>query len=167
MRTFAKTTAAAALIALFSVGCAGPENKLGRGIRNFSEFTRMGEFSRSVEQTALWDGPQHAYTTGVIRGLSRTVARTAIGFAEIVTFPIPTPNYEPWLQGATVYPDPSVATLEYPWGGMVMPDDALFPASYTPGLWDDGVFHPNTAIGFGGGDVAPFFPGSRFKVFDH
>ena len=86
MRYFAKTTGVAALVAVLSVGCAGPENKLGRGIRNFSEFTRMGEFSRSVEQTALWDGPQHAYTTGVIRGLSRTVARTAIGFAEIVTF---------------------------------------------------------------------------------
>ena len=89
MRYFEKTTAAVALIAVFSVGCAGPENKLGRGLRNFSEFTRMGEFSRSVEQTALWDGPQHAYTTGVVRGLGRTVARTAIGFAEIVTFPIP------------------------------------------------------------------------------
>jgi hypothetical protein len=50
---------------------------------------------------------------------------------------------------------------------MVMPDDAMFPASYTPGLWDDGIFHPNTAVGFGGGDVAPFFPGSRFRVFDH
>ena len=94
MRYFAKTTAAA-LIAMFSVGCAGPENKLGRGIRNFSEFTRLGEFNRSVEQTALWDGPQHAYTTGVVRGLSRTAARTAIGFAEILTFPILTPDYEP------------------------------------------------------------------------
>ena len=74
---------------------------------------------------------------------------------------------EPWLQGATVYPDPSMATLDYPWGGIVLPDDALFPASYTPGLWDDGIFHPNSAIGFGGGDVAPFLPGSRFRVFDH
>ncbi|MGB0550551.1 MAG: exosortase system-associated protein, TIGR04073 family, partial [Limisphaerales bacterium] len=116
MRNIAKTTAVASLIAVLSVGCAGPENKLGRGVRNFTEFTRLGEFSRSVEQTALWDGPQHAYTTGVVRGLSRTMARTAIGFAEIVTFAIPTPDYEPWLQGATVYPDPSVATLDYPWG---------------------------------------------------
>ena len=114
MRNIAKTTAVASLIAVLSVGCAGPENKLGRGVRNFTEFTRLGEFSRSVEQTALWDGPQHAYTTGVVRGLSRTMARTAIGFAEIVTFAIPTPDYEPWLQGATVYPDPSVATLDYP-----------------------------------------------------
>ena len=167
MRYFAKTTGVAALVAFLSVGCAGPENKLGRGIRNFSEFTRLGEFNRSVEQTALWDGPQHAYTTGVIRGLSRTVTRTALRFAAIVTVPIPTPNYEPWLHGATVFPDPSIATLQYPWGGMVMPDDALFPASYPPGLWDDGIFHPNTAVGFGGGDVAPFFPGSRFRVFDH
>ena len=109
MRYFAKTTAAAALIAVFSVGCAGPENKLGRGIRNFTEFSRLGEFNRSVEQTALWDGPQHAYTTGVIRGLSRTVARTAVGFAEIVTFPIPTPDYEPWMKGANclLYTSPS------------------------------------------------------------
>ena len=106
-------------------------------------------------------------TPQVSFGLSRTVARTTVGFAEIVTFPFPTPNYEPWLQGAKVFPDPSMATLQYPWGGLVMPDDALFPSSYTPGLWDDGVFHPNTAIGFGGGDVAPFFPGSRFRVFDH
>ena len=121
MRYFAKTTTAAALIAVFSVGCAGPENKLGRGIRNFTEFSRLGEFNRSVEQTALWDGPQHAYTTGVIRGLSRTVARTAVGFAEIVTFPIPTPDYEPWFKGATIYPDASIATLDYPWGGLVMP----------------------------------------------
>ena len=37
------------------------------------------------------------------------MARTVIGFAEIATFAIPTPDYEPWLQGATVYPDPSVA----------------------------------------------------------
>ena len=62
MRNIAKTTAVASLIAVLSVGCAGPENKLGRGVRNFTEFTRLGEFSRSVEQTALWDGPQHAYT---------------------------------------------------------------------------------------------------------
>ena len=96
MRNIAKTTAVASLIAVLSVGCAGPENKLGRGVRNFTEFTRLGEFSRSVEQTALWDGPQHAYTTGVVRGLRRTMARTAIGFAEIDTFAIPTPDYEPW-----------------------------------------------------------------------
>ena len=167
MLKIAKISALATLIVTLSVGCAGPENKLGRGVRNFTEFTRLGEFSRSVEQTALWDGPQHAYTTGVIRGFSRTMARTAVGFAEIVTFAIPTPDYEPLLKGGTVYPDTAIATLDYPWGGLVMPDDALFPASYTPGLWDDGIFHPNSAIGFGGGDVAPFLPGSRFKVFDH
>ena len=167
MLKIAKISALATLIVTLSVGCAGPENKLGRGVRNFTEFTRLGEFSRSVEQTALWDGPQHAYTTGVIRGFSRTMARTAVGFAEIVTFAIPTPDYEPLLKGGTVYPDTAIATLDYPWGGIVMPDDALFPASYTPDLWDDGIFHPNSAIGFGGGDVAPFLPGSRFKVFDH
>ena len=63
MLRIAKKTALIALITVFSVGCAGPENKLGRGVRNFSEFTRLGEFNRSVEQTALWDGPQLAYTT--------------------------------------------------------------------------------------------------------
>ena len=167
MQRLALTTTAAAGIALLAVGCAGPEEKLGRGFRNFTEFARMGEMSRAVEQTALWEGPTKAYTTGVIRGFNRTVARSAIGLAEMLTFPIPAPDYEPWLKNAEVYPDPSVATLDYPWGGLVLPEGVVYPSSYRPALLDDALFHPNTAIGFGGGDVLPFLPGSRFKVFDH
>src|SRR5438445_7541400 len=60
-------------------GCAGPERKLGRGINNVLEFTRGGEIRRSMEQTALWDGTDAAYTTGFIRGFNRRVARTFVG----------------------------------------------------------------------------------------
>ena len=39
--------AATALAALFTSGCAGPEQKLGRGVNNMFEVVRMGE-------TTLW-----------------------------------------------------------------------------------------------------------------
>ena len=50
-----------------------------------------------MEQTALWDDPNTASTTGFLRGFNRTMARTGIGIYEIVTFPIPpyTPMLEP------------------------------------------------------------------------
>ena len=82
---------AAAAISLFSVGCAGPEQKLGRGMRNVTEFARLGEMQRSIEQTTLWDGNK-GFSTGVLRGLNRSVARTGIGLWEVVTFPFP--SYE-------------------------------------------------------------------------
>jgi hypothetical protein len=33
-------------------------------------------------------------------------------------------------------------------------------------LVDDPTFATDTNLGFGGGDVAPFLPGSRFSVFE-
>ena len=45
--------ALAALAAVFTSGCAGPEQKLGRGLSNTFEIARMGEMRRSVEQTAI------------------------------------------------------------------------------------------------------------------
>jgi len=50
-------------------GCAGPEKKLGRGLNNITEFVRLGEIQRSIEQTALWEGPRTAFTTGPYSGL--------------------------------------------------------------------------------------------------
>src|SRR5687767_10858903 len=92
----------------FAVGCAGPEKKLGRGILNATELARGGEIRRSMEQTALWEDTDSAYTTGFIRGLNRSLARTGIGVFEIITFPFPTPTYDPYLTSTNrIYPDPN------------------------------------------------------------
>ena len=149
----------------FVSGCAGPEQKLGRGINNLVEFARLGEMQRSIEQTGVWDGPETAYTTGFIRGFNRSMARTAIGAYEVVTFPIP--SYKPVLSEGKVYPDPSINTTQYPYGGLVVPEKSVYPASYKPGLPATTVFSTDASLGFSGGDIAPFVPGSRFRVFDN
>lgn len=160
-----KTVVAAMLIGLVA-GCAGPESKLGRGLRNSTEFLRLGEMQRSIEQTALWDGPRQAYTTGVIRGFNRTMVRTALGLYEIITFPFP--PYRPLLTSTNlVFPDPSVATLRSPWGGLVMTEEPSYPASRVPGFVADQIFATDEYLGFSGGDVAPMVPGSRFKIFEN
>jgi putative exosortase-associated protein (TIGR04073 family) len=135
-----------ALAALFTSGCAGPEQKLGRGVNNLFEVVRMGELRRSIEQTAVFDSPDVGYTTGAIRGFDRSVGRSALGLFEIVTFPFP--SYDP-IATRTFAPDP------------------VYPASYKPGLISGSIFDTDTYTGFSGGDVAPFIPGSRFKVFDN
>ncbi len=126
-------------------GCANTERKFGRGMSNLMEPIRMGELRRSMEQTALFDGADTAYTTGFIRGINRTLARTGVGVYEVVTAPIP--PYDPVL---TTYLAP----------GPVYPD------SYQPSLVEDSTFSTDTNLGFGGGDVAPIVPGSRFRIFD-
>lgn len=136
----------------FLVGCKGPEKKLGRGLTNLTEFTRMGEMRRTVEQSALWGGPETAYSTGFIHGINRSILRTLVGAYEVATFPIP--SYEPWLKP----------------GNRLMPDATVGPAypdSFKPGLISDGVFETDTNLGFSGGDTVPFVPGSRFRIFDY
>ncbi len=142
MRTFS-LLALLTVVALFSAGCAGPEKKLGRGMLNLTEFARMGEIRRSMEQTSLWDEPQTTFTTGFVKGFNKSVARTAVGLYEVVTFPFP--GYDP-----VIHP-------EYP----------VFPDSYKPKLIEDPMFGPDGALGFSGGDVAPMLPGSRFRIFDY
>jgi putative exosortase-associated protein (TIGR04073 family) len=152
MRSKLSLLAVAAMAGLLAAGCAGPEKKLGRGINNATEFARLGEIRRSVEQTALWDGAPSAYTTGVIKGLNRSVVRTMVGLYEVITFPIP--GYDPILRpGGPILPDATV--------------DPAFPESYQPHLMSEGTFEPDAALGFGGGDVMPFLPGSRFRIFDY
>lgn len=143
---------AAALAVLLTAGCAGPEQKLGRGLNNVTEFARLGEISRSVEQTFLWDGTASAYTTGVIRGINRSLVRTGVGAYEVLTFPMPT--YDPILRpGGPFLRDASV--------------DPAYPASYSPHMISSTTFEPDAALGFSGGDVVPFVPGSRFRIFDY
>ncbi len=146
MRNVIPFLAAIALVALFTSGCTGPEQKLGRGVNNLFEVVRMGEMRRSIEQTAVFDSPEVGYTTGVIRGFNRSVGRTALGVFEIATFPFP--SYDPI---ATKYFAPV----------------PVYPESYSPGLISGSTFDTDTFTGFSGGDVAPFIPGSRFRVFDN
>lgn len=153
-----------AAVALVS-GCAGPEQKLGRGVGNVTTFVRMGEMQRSIEQTGIWDSPGEAYTTGIIRGFNRSVATTAIGAYEIVTFPLP--PYGPVLTKGKVYPDASIATKSYPYGGLVLIPGGGYPESYKPGLKDTTVYSTDARLGFSGGEIAPYIPGSRFRVFDN
>jgi putative exosortase-associated protein (TIGR04073 family) len=135
----------AALAALLTSGCSGPETKLGRGMGNFGEVVRGGEIRRSVEETSVLQSPDAGYTVGFVRGFDRSVARTGVGIYEIVTFPFPPyhPIFTRYLAPEPVYPD-----------------------NFEPGLVSDSMFDTDTYTGFGGGDVAPFVPGSRFKVFD-
>jgi putative exosortase-associated protein (TIGR04073 family) len=150
MRNAISLLALTALAALFVTGCAGPQQKLGRGISNTFEITRMGDWRRSVEQTAIFESPSAGYTTGTVKGLSRTVARTGVGLFEILTFPLPMPGsgYGP------IFPH-------------YLPPGPVYPDSYTPGLISGSTFDSDTQLGFSGGEVAPFVPGSRFKVFDN
>jgi putative exosortase-associated protein (TIGR04073 family) len=146
MRNVIFLLAIGAFTALFTSGCAGPEQKLGRGMSNFNEAVRLGEMRRSMEQTAVFDSTDAAFTTGFVHGLDRSVARTGIGLYEVLTFPLP--PYHP------------VATKHF------TPEPA-YPDNYKPGLPSDPLFDTDTYVGFSGGDVAPFFPGSRFSVFDN
>src|SRR5205809_1112422 len=130
---------AATTLTLGSIGCSGPEQKLGRGLNNLTEFVRLGEIRRSMEQTSLYDGTDITYTTGVIRGFNRSVARTAIGLWEVVTFPVP--SYDPILAPkGPLWPDHSIRTYTEPWGGLALPVHPVYPDSYKPGLIEDQIF---------------------------
>ena len=62
MRNIIPFLAIAALAAVFTSGCAGPEQKFGRGMSDSLEATRMGDLRRSVEQTTIFDSPSAGYT---------------------------------------------------------------------------------------------------------
>jgi putative exosortase-associated protein (TIGR04073 family) len=153
MRNAMPFLVAVALAAVFTSGCAGPEQKLGRGINNMFEPARMGELRRSVEQTTVFDSPNVGYTAGFIHGFDRTVERTTLGLVEVATFPLPPyqPMFTRYVNNRQMIPGPGPA----------------YPESYKPGRVSEGVFDTDTFMGFSGGDVAPFIPGSRFSVFSN
>src|SRR5712671_3970754 len=95
------------LTAALVSGCANVENKFGRGMGNMFEIVRGGEFRRTMEQTATFDGPDAAYGTGFFRGINRTLARTGLGIIEVVTAPFPPydPLFTNYLAPGPVYPD--------------------------------------------------------------
>jgi putative exosortase-associated protein (TIGR04073 family) len=145
MRKTLSLWAAVAIAGTMATGCANTERKFGRGMTNVMEPLRMGELRRSMEQTALFAGPDAGYGTGLIRGINRTLARTGIGIYEMVTAPIP-----PYDPVCTNYLTPSPA----------------YPDSYKPTLVEDSTFSTDANLGFSGGDVNPLMPGSRFRIFD-
>ncbi len=136
---------AAAAAGILLTGCANTEQKFGRGMANTLEALRWGDCRRTVEQTAIFDSPDAAYTTGFVRGLNRSLARTGIGIYEMITAPFPPydPVFTSYLAPGPVYPD-----------------------NYTPNLVEDSMFATDTHLGYSGGDMAPLIPGSRFEVFD-
>lgn len=146
-KTFSAILSLAAVSVLVA-GCAGPEQKLGRGLTNMGELMRGGEVRRSFEQSTVFGNSDAAFTTGAIKGFDRGVARTFTGLYEVVTFPIP--NHAHGDYGPVFYP--------------VNP---VYPDSYKPNWIADQILSPDTSLGFGGGDIAPFVPGSRFKIFDN
>ena len=147
MRNTLLLLSAVVVTGLLATGCAGPERKLGRGLNNTFELVRAGEMRRTVEQSAMFDHPGTPfYATGFVRGFNRSMARTGIGLYEVLTFPFP--SYDP------------VATR-------YLKVNPVFPDSYKPHLMEDSTFATDSAIGFSGGDLVPWFPGSRFRIFDN
>jgi putative exosortase-associated protein (TIGR04073 family) len=145
MRNIFAFLATLVIAGILSSGCSSAEKKLGRGVSNMTEFARLGEIRRSVEQTAIFDQPGGHYTTGFIRGFNKTLARTGVGVYEVVTAPFP-----PYGPVCTSYLSPN----------------PVYPDNYSPDILDDALFATDTNMGFSGGDVAPYIPGSRFKIFN-
>ena len=143
---------AALVTVLLATGCAGPERKLGRGLNNSYDIVRLGEMRRTVEQDSLWNPPDARYATSWVKGFDRSIARTFVGFYEVLTFPIPDHGYN---NGHADY------------GPIWKPEHPVYPDSYKPRVVEDSTFATDTSIGFSGGDIAPWFPGSRFHIFEN
>jgi putative exosortase-associated protein (TIGR04073 family) len=145
MRNRLPFLAAAVIAGALATGCANVEKKFGRGLSNTYEIVRLGDFRRTMDQSAFFEGPEYAQTTGFHKGLHKTLARTGIGIYEMITAPFP--PYDPvctdYLSPGPVYPD-----------------------NFTPGILADSMFASDTYVGFSGGDVFPMVPGSRFRIFD-
>lgn len=135
-----------ATAALFTAGCAGPEEKMGRGFRDTTEIVRLGDMRSSVEQTTVWDGQLAGGTTGIIKGVDHSLERTGLGIVEIITAPFPPyqPIFTKYILAEPTFPDNNV-----------------------PGLPHDPGLATDTYVGFTGGGEADMLPGSRFAVFDN
>lgn len=149
-----------AVAAAVLTGCGAVERKLGRGMNNATEIFRLGEMRRSIEQAGLWEGPDAAFSTGLVRGMGRTMARTAIGFSEVFTAPFP--PYDPYFFPEKWFRDPTNKLRAEPFSTL-----SPYPDAYQPRLFNDTIFHTDSRIGFAGGEVIPIVPGSRFRVFEY
>jgi putative exosortase-associated protein (TIGR04073 family) len=137
------------IVGCTSPGPTGPEQKFGRGLNNALEFARLGEIRRSIEQATVFDySGEGGAAAGFFHGLNRSFARTGVGIYEMVTFPIPNHRYDDY-------------------GPIFFPAGPVYPDSYTPDWLADTTLEPDASLGFAGGDIAPFVPGSRFHVFNN
>ena len=146
MRKSFSLLASLALTTLLVAGCAGPEQKMGRGISNLTEITRGNELERELEQSSMFEGSDAGMATGFVRGMDKTLARTGVGLYEVVTAPLP-PYHPVWTSYLTPKPE--------------------YPDSYRPRYWAEPFNATDHYYGFSGGDVAPWFMGSRFRIFDN
>lgn len=147
LKNFLAFASLASLVCMVT-GCQGPEQKFGRGMVNATEFARGGEMRRSVEQATVFDtNPEMGYASGFVHGVNRSFERTGVGIYEMLTFPIP--NFR-----------------NGDYGPIMRPAGPVYPESYRPNWLSETTLSPDTALGFGGGDIAPFIPGSRFHIFD-
>src|SRR5580704_1376849 len=107
MRNALALLALLAAAATFTSGCAGPEEKMGRGLRDTGEIARLGDMRSTVEQTSVWYGPDVGVTAGVIQGADRSLARTGVGLIEIITAPFPPyhPILTKYVPAEPGYPD--------------------------------------------------------------
>ncbi|HEX3627024.1 MAG TPA: exosortase system-associated protein, TIGR04073 family [Verrucomicrobiae bacterium] len=146
MRNILPILALAATTALLTSGCVGAQEKLGRGVRNTCEVVRLGGLRTSMEQTAVWNSPTEAATTGVVKGVCLSAARTGVGIYEVVTFPFPPyhPIARKYLTPLPTYPD-----------------------NYRPSLPDDPLYQTDHYIGFTGGTAFGWVPGSQFEPLGH
>jgi putative exosortase-associated protein (TIGR04073 family) len=151
---FAASVAAAGL-----TGCQGPEEKLSRGLENTLEVVRLGEIRASVEQSAVFSSPEVTYTYGLVHGFDQMLKRVGLGVYETATFLIP--NYT-FADNSWNYGPILTSVCRYVDGVPVVPE---YPDSYRPGIISESTFDTDTYTGMTGGDVAPFVPGSRFKIF--
>jgi len=148
MRIKFSTFISLATISLLAAGCAGPERKFGRGLNNMTELVRGGEVRRSMEQSMIFGNTDAAYTTGFLHGFNRGLERTFVGVYEVVTAPIPDHKNKDY-------------------GPIMRPENPVYPDSYKPNWIADQIVSPDASLGFGGGDIAPMMPGSRFRIFDN
>ncbi len=146
MRNTISLLASSVLMTLLVAGCAGPEQKAGRGFSNMTEIVRGGEMNRSVEQGGIFEGPDTGAATGYARGFDRTLARTGVGIYEVITFPFPPygPIWTDYLSPRPLYPD-----------------------SYHPTHSEGTMYDDDYSLGFSGGAIWPWIPGNRFRVFDN
>ena len=144
MRKTLPFLAALAVVVLTS-GCANIEEEIFPWLQQPDGVCSPRRNSPFHGANGLFDEPGAHYTLGFVRGFDKSLVRTGVGVYEIVTCPIP--PYDPVLTDY-ITPNP------------------VYPDCYAPGLIAGSTFETDTHMGFSGGDVAPFIPGSRFKVFD-
>ena len=142
---------AALLVAVLVSGCAGPSQKLGRGMSNLLR-TRFGSRRCSGASSNRPFTIRHtpAPRPGSFAVWARRSPASALAFYEIVTAPFPNHKDDDYGPVATNYLTPKPA----------------YPDSYHPGLPLSSIFATDTSFGFSGGEIAPYIPGSRFRVFD-